>query len=263
MKKLFFMSGLQRSGSTLLGSLLSQNPDFYVSPTSPVLDFLVSSDMSLNTLSSVYTYNSEEVKKSIFGSTFKNFYKHIKKPIIIDKHRGWSSNVNTLKNFAVPNPKLIVTYRPIAEIATSFIKLAEKDPDNAIDVGLKERNLEINNYNRARYVWEEWTYEMYDTLRYGLNNHRENIYVVHYKKLVDNPQEELYNIYDFLELERYEEHYFENIINTLSEQKDELWGFKGLHDIRSSVNYESNDPKDIIGEDLCHYFSVYDKFLKL
>lgn len=263
MKKLFFMGGLQRSGSTLLGSLLSQNPDLYCSPTSPILDFLVSSDTCLNNLSNMYTYDIEEVRKSIFGSTFKNFYKHVKKPIVIDKHRGWSSNINTLKKFVLPNPKVIVTYRPIAEVITSFIKLADKDPENMIDASLRSANIEINNQNRAKYVWEEWTYEMYDILRYGLNNHRENIYVIHYKKLVDNPQKELYNIYDFLELERYEEHYFENIINTLSEQKDEIWGFKGLHDIRSSINNESNDPKDIIGEDLCHYFSIYDRFLKL
>lgn len=263
MKKFFFMSGMQRSGSTLLGSLLSQNPDIYVSPTSPVLDFLCVSEGMLNDLAKQYTYEERKVGESLHRNTFDNFYNHIDRPYIIDKHRGWTRNLNTVKMFRENNPKVIATYRPIAEVVTSFIKLADKDPENAIDANLRERNIEVNNFNRAKFVWEEWTYEIYDSLRHGLNNNRESIYVVHYKKLVDNPLQELYNIYDFLELDRYEEHYFDNIVNSLSEQKDEVWGFKGLHDIRSSVSYESNDPKEIIGEDLCQYFAVYDRFLKI
>ena len=263
MKQFFFMSGLQRSGSTLLGSLLAQNPDIHVSPTSPVLDFLCTSEEVLNNLSKQYTYDASAVGKTMHHNTFDNFYSHVENPIIIDKHRGWTRNVNTVNMFREKSAKVIATYRPIAEVVASFIKLADKDPNNAIDHSLREKGLEINNQNRAKFVWEEWTYEIYDSLRHGLNNNRESIYVMHYKKLVDNPLQELYNIYDFLELDRYEGHYFENIQNALSEQKDEVWGFKGLHDIRSSVNYESNDPKDVIGEDLCHYFSVYDNFLKI
>jgi hypothetical protein len=187
----------------------------------------------------------------------------VQKLIVIDKHRGWTRNINTAKRFLGNKPKVIATYRPIAENIVSFIKLADKDPNNALDQGLREKGLEVNTQNRAKFIWEEWTYEIYDSLRYGLNNNRESIHIVHYKNLVDNPLQELYNIYDFLEIERYEDHYFDNIINTLSEQKDEIWGFKGLHDIRSSVSYESNNPIDVLGEDLCQYFSVYDKFLKI
>jgi hypothetical protein len=36
-KKFFFMAGLPRSGGTLLSSILSQNPDVYVSPQSTLL----------------------------------------------------------------------------------------------------------------------------------------------------------------------------------------------------------------------------------
>jgi len=263
MKQFFFMSGLQRSGSTLLGSLLAQNPDIHVSPTSPLLDFLCKSEGVLNDLEKQYTYDVKAVGNSMHRSSFDNFYNHIEKPIVVDKHRGWTRNINTAKTVLGIEPKTIVMYRPIAEVVSSFIKLADKDPNNAIDQNLREKSLEINSNNRARFVWEEWTYEIYDSLRYGLKHNRESIHVVHYKKLVDNPTKELYNIYDFLELDRYEGHYFENIQNSLSEQKDELWGFKGLHDIRSSVNYESNNPIDVIGEDLCHYFSIYDEFLEI
>jgi hypothetical protein len=165
--------------------------------------------------------------------------------------------------FRESNPKVIATYRPIAENIVSFIKLADKDPNNALDQSLRESGVEINNQNRAKYVWENWTYEIYDSLCFGLNNNRESIHIVHYKNLVDNPLNELYNIYDFLGVDRYEQHYLENIINTCSEQKDEIWGFKGLHDIRGSGSKDNNDPISVLGPELCDYFAVYDKFLKI
>lgn len=39
-KQLSFLGGLPRSGSTVLASLLSQNPELYVSPTSPLLGLM-------------------------------------------------------------------------------------------------------------------------------------------------------------------------------------------------------------------------------
>ena len=36
-KKYYFMAGLPRAGSTLLSSLLNQNPNLYSGPSSPVL----------------------------------------------------------------------------------------------------------------------------------------------------------------------------------------------------------------------------------
>ena len=41
-KKYYFMGGLPRSGSTLLSSILNQNPRFYSGPSSPVLGAMVS-----------------------------------------------------------------------------------------------------------------------------------------------------------------------------------------------------------------------------
>ena len=42
MDKIFFQSSLPRAGSTLLQNILGQNPDFYVTPTSGVLELLYS-----------------------------------------------------------------------------------------------------------------------------------------------------------------------------------------------------------------------------
>jgi hypothetical protein len=48
MKTLYFLGGLPRSGSTLLGSLLNQHSDIYVSPTSPLGDVVTDIEQSFN-----------------------------------------------------------------------------------------------------------------------------------------------------------------------------------------------------------------------
>ena len=47
---------MPRSGSTLLGSLLAQHEDVYVTPTSPVLDLLCFTNDAFNKLNNNYTY---------------------------------------------------------------------------------------------------------------------------------------------------------------------------------------------------------------
>ena len=40
-KNFYFMAGLPRSGSTLLSSILNQNPRFYSGPSSPVVATMI------------------------------------------------------------------------------------------------------------------------------------------------------------------------------------------------------------------------------
>jgi sulfotransferase len=40
MKKLHLIAGLPRSGSTLLCNILNMNPNFYATPTSPLIDVI-------------------------------------------------------------------------------------------------------------------------------------------------------------------------------------------------------------------------------
>ena len=41
MEQIFFQSSLPRAGSTLLQNILGQNPEFYVTPTSGVLELFL------------------------------------------------------------------------------------------------------------------------------------------------------------------------------------------------------------------------------
>jgi hypothetical protein len=56
MKNLMFLSGLPRTGSTLLTSLLNQHPEIYASGSSPLSDLIFKTDITLQELDKVYNF---------------------------------------------------------------------------------------------------------------------------------------------------------------------------------------------------------------
>lgn len=261
-KKFYFLGGLPRSGSTLLGSILNQNPSVYVSPTSPLNDLYFRTEQNFRELNEQFTYDVDRVSTNFYKNMHHIFYEHINKPVIIDKHRGWTFNFLQVQKYIDPDPKIICTYRPLAEVIASFIKLADNDPDNIIDRELRDLGREINNENRAQHLWNHYVSDTYKYLRYGLENFARNILVVRYDDLIQDPAQEINRVYDFLGLERYD-HVFHSIVNTCPEGKDAAFGYKGLHDIRPAIVRTSPDPVATLGRDRVAFFEKLDQELPL
>ena len=257
MKTLYFLSGLPRSGSTLLGSILSQHPKLQATPTSPLADLLCWIDEGFSKLDIQYTYDKENITYNTYHSILSNFYNHIEKPCILDKHRGWCKNVSSIEKFLHQKPKIIATNRRISEVLASYIILIEKNKtDNFVDAHLRREGKPITTSNRIECLWKNYVSDPYQSLVYGLQHHSQNIHLVNYKNLTENPQETIEKIYEFLEIESYE-HDFSNILNTCSEDKDAAWGIENLHKIRPSLKRTSPPPEEIIGDENVRF---YDKF---
>lgn len=250
MNKLFFLSGLPRSGSTLLGSILSQHPEIQVTPTSPLSDLLCLTDENFTKFDVQYTYDKENITKNIYSSILNNFYSHIEKPYVIDKHRAWPRNVFPLKKFLSYTPKIIATNRRISEVVTSYISLIEKNKteNNFVDQMLMSQGKTISIDNRVECLWRDYISDPYQSMVYGLKNYSENIHIVDYNEFIENPQEELNKIYFFLEIDGYS-HNFDNIYNWCKEDKDAAWGIEGLHDIRPKLGRTNRPPEEVIGEE--------------
>jgi sulfotransferase len=257
MKKLFFLSGLPRSGSTLLGSILSQHPKLQATPTSPLADLLCLIDESFSRLDEQYTYDKQNITYNTYNSILSNFYNHIEKPYILDKHRGWCRNINSIEKFLNQTPKIIATNRRVSEILASYILLIQRnnEADNFIDAHLRREGKEITIDNRVECLWKNYS-DPYESLVYGLQHNSQNIHLVDYNNLTQNPQIELNKIYEFLEIESYN-HDFSNILNTCAEDKDYAWGIENLHQIRPKLQRTSPPPEEVIGED---NVKLYDKF---
>lgn len=258
MKILYFLGGLPRSGSTLLGSLLNQHSDIYVSPTSPLGDVVFDIEKSFNRLNQQFTFDRKTISYNVYKAVLSNFYNHIPKSIILDKHRFWGKNLDTVQMFLSNKPKIIATYRSIPEVLTSYISLIERTnhTDNFIDNHLRKDNLAITNNNRAEYIWRYYVSPSYESMIYGIKKYPEWVHLVDYNQLVSNSQEELNKIYDFLGVPSYSNN-FNNIENSCREEKDEAWGLKDLHTIRPRLSKISQNPIDIIGEENVKLYSKF------
>lgn len=255
--RIFFLSGLPRTGSTLLGSILNQNPDIHVSPTSPLYPLLVETNECFNRLDVQYTFDKEMVSKRVYKEMIQAFYPDKRKqPIIFDKHRGWPKHIAAIREY-IGEPKIVCTIRPIIEIITSYLTLANNDKDNFIDRHLSELGQEITDEARAFLLWTDYLGPVYETLCVGLNTEPDSILLIEYEDIVYQPEKTLGKIYSFCSLSPFK-HTFDNIENTCEESKDEAWGLKNLHTIRPELKRKSENPLIYLPPVAIEYFSQFD-----
>src|SRR3989344_7196739 len=86
-----FIAGLPRSGSTLLCNILAQNPRFYTTGTSGIMDVMFNVRNTWDNLIEFKASPNPEGKLRVLRGILENFYSPISQPIIFDKCRGWLS----------------------------------------------------------------------------------------------------------------------------------------------------------------------------
>lgn len=259
-QRIHFLSGLPRTGSTLLASILNQNPHVYASPTSPLYPLMVGTNATLNALAVQHTFDQEAVGDRIYPHLAAALYPaNRNRPVIFDKHRGWPRAVESIRRFVDSDPKIIATVRPVPEIITSYITLADRDPNNFIDRELNAAGIPITNESRAMHLWTQhlanddgpWT-----CLREGLLSHPESILLVDYDRLCYSPRDVLRDIYSFAGLDAFQ-HDFGSIEDS-EETNDEAWGMAGLHRIRPRLCKVSHDPLAVLPQAAIDWFSQFD-----
>ena len=238
MKKIYFLSGLPRSGSTVLAAILSQNPKIHTTSTSNLLDTLVGTLRawvdSLATRAQSDQKKEEEKIQHVLNNICKTQYDDIDKPIILDKARGWAddTNMRTMSKVLGHKPKIIATVRNVEDCAASFVRVAKpKDLDHFL---LKDDLIKHLK-------------ESYQTFEKGYSFAPECFLIVDYDDLMNDPQKELKRVHEFLELPEYE--YDLNAIDgtNLQEKDEEVWEVKGLHDVKPKLGYQhKEDSKDVL-----------------
>jgi len=223
-KHIHYLSGLQRTGSTLLACLLNQNPEIHATVTSPLLDVLLAACAKLEQCTDQFTFDLETKLKILNSSIIDEFHSDINKSIIIDKSRGWPSMVLQLDKL-YKKPKIICTNRSIPEILSSFIQLINKNNkfNNYIDNKIRSKGLPISINNRAEFLFNEYISPSRIILIESLEKYRECLHMVEYNDIINSPQDTMNGIYQFLEVESFN-HNFDHIENTCKEEKDDAWG---------------------------------------
>src|SRR5687768_8948648 len=91
-KTIHLISGLPRSGSTLLANLLAQNPRFQATASSGILDVLFNVRNIWDTLGEFRAMPpaaSEAAKLRVFRGILDGYYADCSQPVIFDKSRSW------------------------------------------------------------------------------------------------------------------------------------------------------------------------------
>jgi sulfotransferase len=259
-KTVHFLGGLPRSGNTLLSALLNQNPRIYSTPLSPLPTLMWDYVNSCNPMEQI-NRNKENEKRAlkVLSSFHENFYKDVDEPIIINREKDWGtpSNLDLIKRFITPTPKIIVTVRDILEIIASFVSMdADYLKNNTIN-----SNSFINNYRSPQDSIVEYLMRPNGEIDKSLLSissafYPENngiFHIVEYNDLVLKPEETMSGIYKFLGLNDYKHDF--NKIKKVESDNDMAIGLpKNLHDIRKSIS-RSSTSTDILSDYIKHKYS--------
>lgn len=250
MEKIFFQSSLPRSGSTLLQNIVGQNPDFYVTPTSGLLELVYAARTNFTNSPEFKAQNANDMKIG-FAAFCKNgieaFFNAITdKKYVMDKSRGWGVHYEFLNTF-YPNPKIICMIRDPRDIFTSMEKNFRKNQH--LDSGLvnhaemrgttTEKRIDI--WSRSQPVGLALE-RLYQIIREGNHN---KILFIKYEDLCLNPENEMKRLYHFLEIQHFQ-HDFNNI-EQITVEDDSVYGIYGDHNIRSILKPVESNHIEVLG----------------
>ena len=271
MKKFYFMAGLPRAGSTLLSTLLNQNPRIYSGPSSPVLGAMYAThDNFIGATPGVahnelYTgYPKPDAANKIVGSIIDNWYYDIEKPVVIDKNRAWCARVPFIEGYIKQEAKIIVPVRRIDEILASILTMIKRNPFkdgqpriNFVDEYLVKHNIPINDETRCQHLLnpDGIVWESLNATKLGVDEgHSDKFLFVDYNDLVKDPQKELNEIYEFLGEEPFE-HTFKNLSNNHREDDITTYGLGDMHEVHSELKKVSTDPSEILPDSIIELYN--------
>jgi sulfotransferase len=126
-KRYHFISGLPRSGSTLLSTILNQNPNFNAAISSPLARFIrliITESYS----GPGYKLQCPESKRiELIQSLVETYHSHLPQEVNFNTNRGWTSFTDLL-SITHPESKIICCVRDITRILDSFENLFRKHP---------------------------------------------------------------------------------------------------------------------------------------
>ena len=231
MKQYYFISGLPRSGSTLLSAILKQNPEFYADIASPV-ESLTGSSVDIITGSENNFIVTKNQRKNLLYGIFDGYYQHIKKPVIFDTSRSWTKKTNLLQAL-FSYTKILCPVRDIVSILNSFEVLLNKNCFYTKQIG--EKVFSDNIFIRTQEIFEREVINCHTFLQEGYALNPEMIYFIEYENLCKEPEKTMRGIYNFLE-KSYYSHDFEDIEYS-NENFDKACNIKNLHTVRTKVEY--------------------------
>lgn len=235
---IIYLSGLPRSGSTLLCNILNSHPQIKSSTSSPLCSLLnkMKSEWSDNPfLLSQLDDNFEEVYRKLKRSTkafMEAWTDDVKGELRIDKNRGWVHHLETLRHL-YPDFKIIITLRDLRNIYASI----ENQHRQTLLLDFPD-HMEANNIDRRASALFNDNGVIGSCIK-GLENIGDipdissHIFYWRYEDFLDKPKEAISLLFEWLEIEEID--FKPNEIKQTLFESDSYYHFKYRHFINTGI----------------------------
>jgi len=248
-----FISGLPRSGSTLLAGILRQNPRFHAGMTSPVGSMYMALETAMSRRNETAVFIDDTQRRAVLKGLFSNYYgaTHAAK-VVFDTNRAWCTKLPALSQL-FPEARVICCVRNIAWIMDSIERLVRR---NAFELsgmfGFEPGFTVYSRINRLASGDGLVGYAL-DALREGFfGEEASRMILVEYQALARAPRDTMRHLYTMLD-EPYFEHDFENV-EYQADDFDVALGARGLHTVRRRVEWI--DRRSVLPPGLFERFSA-------
>lgn len=235
-RRFHFISGLPRSGSTLLSALLRQNPRFHAGMSTPVGSLCSSILAQVGAGSEFAALMPREKRRAIVRAMFDAYYADVDRELIFDTNRMWCSRMPMIDDM-FPEAKIIACVRNMAWIMDSMERLYRADPYEPTRLfGGNAQRSTVYSRTEALAQFDQTVGFAWAGLReafYGEYAHK--LLLVDYDLLAKAPAQVMPLIYEFLGEPPFA-HDFDNVEYDAVEFDLGL-GVPGLHRVQGKVRF--------------------------
>lgn len=231
-----FISGLPRSGSTLLASILRQNPRFHAGMTSPVGSMYMALETAMSRRNETAVFIEESQRRDVLKGLFTNYYSDIhRQKLVFDTNRAWCTKLPALVQL-FPAARVICCVRNVAWIMDSVERLVRR---NAFELsgmfGFEAAGTVYTRIGRLASSDGMVGYAL-DALREAyFSEQASRLILMEYQALVRAPRATMQHLYTMLN-EPLFEHDFDNV-EYQADDFDNALGARGLHTVKRKVEW--------------------------
>ena len=254
MPKYHFITGLPRSGSTLLAAILRQNPCFHAGMTSPVGSLFSAMSQQYAAGSEFGPVVSREQRRRLTRAVFDAYYaEQVDKKIIFDTNRLWAARMPLVLD-QFPDAKVIACVRNVAWVMDSLERQYRNNPyENTRLFGLHAGRSTVYQRTELMAQHDQLVGFAWSALREAFYGEQaRSLLVIDYDLLTQAPAKVMELLYQFIG-EKPFAHDFDNVQYDAPEF-DHALGVPGLHSVRTKVEY--NERRTLLPPDL---FDKYNK----
>ncbi len=250
--RIHFISGLPRSGSTLLSSILRQNPAFHATIMSPVGSLYQALESSMTPRNEANVLINPSQRRALLKGIFENYY-FAAGPgtVIFDTNRMWCARMPALAGL-FPEAKVICCVRNVSWIMDSFERQALRNPYELSGIFAYDSNFTVFTRMKRIAASEGPVGYALDALReacFGEFNDR--LILVDYEALARAPASVMQHLYTLLGLPPFA-HDFSNV-GFDTPEFDRGIGAPGLHKVRERVEWRPRE--SVLPPDLFNSFA--------